>query len=102
MRAAVFQGEHAFVCRLDDHSVTLDPAFFVASFFLCRSRGRVELPYARLVAVVTDIGSCVRPVPQRFCLRAAVVDGALGVRFQLLTAVDLPYTARRRCISAFW
>ncbi len=66
-------------------------AFFVASFFLCRSRSELNCHTARLVAVVLISVACFVVWPQRFVFERPVVDGALGVLFQLLTAVDLPY-----------
>ncbi len=46
---------------------------------------------ARLVAVVLISVVCFVLWPQRFVFERPVVDGALGVLFQLLSAVDLPY-----------
>jgi membrane-associated phospholipid phosphatase len=66
-------------------------AFFVASFFLCRSRAELNCHTARLVTVVLISVVCFVLWPQRFVFERPVVDGALGVLFQLLTAVDLPY-----------
>ncbi len=90
--AAVFGWEHAipFV------DWTIIPygsilGFFIASFFLCRSRAELNSHTARLVAVVLLSVACFVVWPQRFIFERPVVDGALGVLFQLLTAVDLPY-----------
>jgi membrane-associated phospholipid phosphatase len=66
-------------------------AFFVASFFLCRSRAELSCHTARLVTVVLMSVACFVLWPQRFIFERPVVDGAFGVLFQLLTAVDLPY-----------
>jgi membrane-associated phospholipid phosphatase len=66
-------------------------AFFVASFFLCRSRAELNCHTARLVTVVLMSVVCFVLWPQRFVFERPFVDGALGVLFQLLTAVDLPY-----------
>ena len=66
-------------------------AFFIASFFLCRSRAELNCHTARLVAVVLMSVVCFVLWPQRFVFERPVVDGALGVLFQLLTVVDLPY-----------
>ena len=66
-------------------------AFFVASFFVCRSRAELNCHTARLVVVVLISVACFVIWPQRFVFERPVVDGALGVLFQLLTAVDLPY-----------
>lgn len=65
--------------------------FFVASFFLCRSRAELHCLTARLVTVVLLSVACFVLWPQRFVFQRPEVDGALGVLFQLLTAVDLPY-----------
>lgn len=90
--AAVFQWERA-IPFID---WTIIPyasilAFFVASFFLCRNRAELTCHTARLVAVVTISVICFLLWPQRFVFERPVVDGALGVLFQLLSAVDLPY-----------
>lgn len=66
-------------------------AFFVGSFFLCRSRGELSRHTARLVTVVTLSVVCFVLWPQRFVFERPAVEGALGVLFQLLTAIDLPY-----------
>ena len=66
-------------------------AFFVASFFLCRSRVELNCHTARLVTVVLLSVVCFLLWPQRFVFGRPAVEGALGVLFQLLTAVDLPY-----------
>ena len=66
-------------------------AFFIASFFLCRSRAELSCHTARLVTVVVVSAVCFVLWPQRFVFERPAVDGALGVLFQLLTAVDLPY-----------
>jgi membrane-associated phospholipid phosphatase len=66
-------------------------AFFIASFFFCRSRAELNCHTARLVSVVLISVVCFVLWPQRFVFERPVVDGALGVLFQLLTAVDLPY-----------
>jgi hypothetical protein len=90
--AAVFQWERA----IPFIEWTIIPygsivAFFVASFFLCRNRSELNCHTARLVAVVLISVVCFVLWPQRFIFERPVVDGALGVLFQLLTAVDLPY-----------
>ena len=66
-------------------------AFFVASFFVCRSRAELNCHTARLVTVVLLSVACFVLWPQRFTFERPAVEGALGVLFQLLTAVDLPY-----------
>ena len=66
-------------------------AFFVGSFFLCRSRTELTCHTARLVAVVSLSVACFVLWPQRFVFDRPAVEGVLGVLFQLLTAVDLPY-----------
>lgn len=66
-------------------------AFFVVSFFLCRSRTELSCHTARLVTVVLLSVVCFVLWPQRFVFERPVVEGALGTLFQLLTAVDLPY-----------
>jgi len=66
-------------------------AFFVASFFLCRSRAELNCHTARLVTVVLMSVVCFVLWPQRFVFERPVVEGVLGAMFQLLTAVDLPY-----------
>ena len=90
--AAVFQWEHA----IPFIGWTIIPygsivAFFIMSFFLCRSRAELNCHTARLVTVVLMSVVCFVLWPQRFIFERPVVDGALGVWFQLLTAVDLPY-----------
>ncbi len=66
-------------------------AFFVASFFLCRNRAELNCHTARLFAVVTISVICFVLWPQRFVFERPVVEGALGVLFQLLSTIDLPY-----------
>ena len=90
--AAVFQWERA-IPFIDWTIIPYGSivAFFVASFFLCRSRAELNCHTARLVTVVLVSVVCFVLWPQRFVFERPVVDGALGVLFQLLTAVDLPY-----------
>lgn len=66
-------------------------AFFVGSFFLCRSRAELSCHTARLVTVLLVSVACFVMWPQRFVFERPVVEGVLGTLFQLLTAVDLPY-----------
>lgn len=66
-------------------------AFFVASFFLCRSRAELRCHTARLVAVVLLSVACFALWPQRFVFERPVVEGILGTMFQVLAAIDLPY-----------
>ena len=90
--AAVFQWERA-IPFIDWTIIPYGSilAFFVASFFLCRSRAELNCHTARLVTVVLMSVLCFVLWPQRFVFERPVVDGALGVLFQLLAAVDLPY-----------
>jgi membrane-associated phospholipid phosphatase len=90
--AAVFQWERA-IPFIDWTIIPYGSivAFFVASFFLCRSRAELNCHTVRLVTVVLMSVVCFVLWPQRFVFERPVVDGALGVLFQLLTAVDLPY-----------
>lgn len=90
--AAVFQWERA-IPFIDWTIIPYGSilAFFVASFFLCRSRAELNCHSARLVTVVFMSVVCFVLWPQRFVFERPAVDGALGVLFQLLTAVDLPY-----------
>ena len=90
--AAVFQWERA-IPFLDWTIIPYGSllAFFVASFFLCRSRAELGCHTARLVAVVLISVTCFVLWPQRFVFERPVVDGVLGGLFKLLTAVDLPY-----------
>ena len=90
--AAVFQWERA-IPFIDWTIIPYGSivAFFVASFFVCRNRAELNCHTARLVTVVLMSVVCFVLWPQRFVFERPVVDGALGVLFQLLTAVDLPY-----------
>ena len=90
--AAVFEWEHA-IPFLDWTIIPYGSilAFFVGSFFLCRSRVELTCHTARLVAVVLLSVVCFLLWPQRFVFERPAVDGALGVLFQVLSAVDLPY-----------
>lgn len=86
--AAVFQWERA-IPFIDWTIIPYGSivAFFVASFFLCRNRAELNCHTARLVAVVTISVICFVLWPQRFVFERPAVDGALGVMFQLLSAV---------------
>lgn len=90
--AAVFQWERA-IPFIDWTIIPYGSilAFFIASFFLCRNRAELNCHTARLVTVVLMSVVCFVLWPQRFVFERPVVEGALGVLFQLLTAVDLPY-----------
>lgn len=90
--AAVFQWERA-IPFIDWTIIPYGSilVFFVASFFLCRNRAELNCHTARLVAVVTISVICFVLWPQRFVFERPVVDGTLGVLFQFLSAIDMPY-----------
>lgn len=90
--AAVFQWERA-IPFIDWTIIPYGSivAFFVASFFLCRNRAALSCHTARLFAVVTISVMCFVLCPQRFVFERPIVDGALGMLFQLLSTIDLPY-----------
>lgn len=65
--------------------------FFAASFFLCRDREQLRCHVLRALALLALSLACFALWPLRFTFERPVTDGALGMLFDLLQFVDLPY-----------
>jgi len=65
--------------------------FFAASFFVGRDRAELERHVARLLLVLTLSIACYAAFPLRFMFERPATTGTIGLMFDLLTAVDLPY-----------
>lgn len=65
--------------------------FFAASFFVGRSRAELDRHVARLLLALALSVACYVAFPLRFMFERPPTGGALGLLFQLLSAVDLPY-----------
>jgi hypothetical protein len=65
--------------------------FFAASFFVGGDRAALERHVARLLLVLTISIACYAAFPLRFQFVRPETTGPIGLLFDLLTAVDLPY-----------
>jgi hypothetical protein len=65
--------------------------FFAASFFVGRCRDELDRHVARLVLALALSVVCYVAFPLRFMFERPPTSGAIGLLFQLLSAVDLPY-----------
>ena len=65
--------------------------FFAASFFVGRCRDELDRHVARLVLALALSVVCYVAFPLRFMFERPPTSGAIGLLFQLLSAIDLPY-----------
>lgn len=66
-------------------------AFFASSFFVGRDRAELERHVARLLLALALSVACYAAFPLRFMFERPETSGAIGLMFDLLGAVDLPY-----------
>ena len=65
--------------------------FFAWSFFVDRSRDELTRHVARLLLALALSVACYAAFPLRFMFERPATSGAIGLLFELLAAVDLPY-----------
>lgn len=65
--------------------------FFAASFFLCRDRAELHAHVRRILAVLALSVACYALWPLRFTFERPPTTGAIGLLFDLLHGLDLPY-----------
>jgi membrane-associated phospholipid phosphatase len=65
--------------------------FFAGSFFVDRDRDALARHAARLLLALALSVACYAAFPLRFMFERPPTTGAIGLMFELLSAVDLPY-----------